>query len=132
LRILRNSWSENGTTVLKVAKAEYCFPNVAAGGRADIHLLTTAIEDAMQQNGTVVLIDTHTGRFGLRVQDGTYLLAEQLDARPLRLGVSLSGQMDAMGVETLSDGYAADKYQVFILAYDLSLEAVEQEFANGS
>jgi hypothetical protein len=40
--------------------------------------------------------------------------------------------MDAMGVETLSDGYAADKYQVFILAYDLSLEAVEQEFANGS
>lgn len=86
----------------------------------------------MQQNGTVVLIDTHTGRFGLRVQDGTYLLAEQLDARPLRLGVSLSGQMDAMGVETLSDDYAADKYQVFILAYDLSLEAVEQEFANGS
>jgi hypothetical protein len=94
--------------------------------------LTTAIEEDMRHNGTVVLIDTLTGRFGLRVQDGSHVLGEQLDANPLQVGIALSGQMDSMGSETLTDDYTAAPYKVFILAYGLSLEAVEQDLANGS
>jgi len=81
----------------------------------------------MSQNGTIVLIDARTGRLGLQVADGSYLLAEQLDVQPLRVGVSLSGQMEALGIETLTDAHAHAAYSVFILAYGLSLEAVEQE-----
>lgn len=81
----------------------------------------------MQQQGTVTLINTQTGRFALRAQDGSYVLVEQLDLQPLQLGESLSGEMDLIGTETLSDVTTAAKYGVNILAYNLSREALEQE-----
>lgn len=81
----------------------------------------------MQQEGTVVVTDAGTGRFGLHVPDAGYVLAEQLDNQLLIVGGSLSGSMDTMGTETLTDASTGMKYAVFILAYGLSLEAVEQE-----
>ena len=81
----------------------------------------------MQRQGTVALMDAQTGRFALNVEGGIYVLAEQLDAQPLQVGTSLSGQMELMGTETLIDTSTATRYGVNILAYDLSLEAVEQE-----
>jgi hypothetical protein len=81
----------------------------------------------MQEQGTVAFIDAQTGRFALRVEDGSYILAEQLDVQPLQLGTSLSGEMDTVGTETFNDVGTAAKYGVYILAYGLSREAVEQE-----
>jgi hypothetical protein len=80
----------------------------------------------MQHHGEIVLIDAPTGRFGLRVADGSYVLAEQLDARLLRIGASLSGELDSVGVETLTDTGTSEPTSVFILAYGLSREAVDQ------
>lgn len=84
-------------------------------------------ESIMQQQGMVTLIDARTARFALRAEDGSYVLAEQLDLQPLKLGESLSGEMDSIGTETLIDVATAAQYGVNILAYDLSREAVEQE-----
>jgi hypothetical protein len=81
----------------------------------------------MQQQGTVALIDAPTGRFALRVDDGSYILAEQLDVQPLQVGNSLAGEMASVGTGTFTDVRTAAEYGVFILAYDLSREAVEQE-----
>lgn len=82
----------------------------------------------MKQNARVVLREAATGRFGLRVGEGGYLLAEQLDAQPMAVGGTLSGPMDTIGIETLTDTGTGTAYTVFILAYGLSREAVEQEF----
>jgi hypothetical protein len=82
----------------------------------------------MYQNGTVVLTNATTGRFSLRIGDAGYVLAEQLDAQPMLVGGHLSGSMQALGIETLTDPSTGTEYSVNILAYDLSLEAVEQEF----
>ena len=83
----------------------------------------------MQQQGTVSLIDARTGRFALRVEDGSYILAEQLDVEPLQVGNSLTGEMAAVGTETLVDVDTAAKHGVFILAYNLSLDAVKEELS---
>lgn len=82
----------------------------------------------MQQEGVVVYADARSGRFGLRMADGSYALGEQLDAQPLAVAQPLSGRVDTVGIETLADANTAATYSVFILAYDLSLEALEQEF----
>lgn len=81
----------------------------------------------MNQNGRVVLRDGASGRFGLQVGEGSYLLAEQLDAQPMVVGGTLSGPMDTIGIETLTDTGTGMEYSVFILAYGLSREAVEEE-----
>lgn len=82
----------------------------------------------MQQQGTVALIDAQTGRFALRVEDGSYVLAEQLDVAPLQVGKPLAGEMAVVGTETFVEPGTQAKYGVFVLAYALSREAVEQEF----
>lgn len=82
----------------------------------------------MQQYGIVVFTDALSGRFGLRVADGTHALGEQLDAQPLSVAQSLSGRTDTVGHETLVDANTAATYSVFILAYGLSLDALAQEF----
>lgn len=81
----------------------------------------------MQQQGTVTLIDTQTGRFALRLEDGSYVLAEQLDARPLQLGQPLAGEMAVVGTESFTEVGTDARYGAFVLAYGLSREAVEQE-----
>jgi hypothetical protein len=83
----------------------------------------------MQTQGTVEFANGPMGRLALRVADGSYVLAEQLDVQPLRAGQELSGEMDTVGTEVLTDRHAPLKYTVFIVAYGLSREAVEQELA---
>ena len=79
----------------------------------------------MQQEGDVVNVDAATGRFALRADDGSYVLAEQLGTRPMQAGDRLSGRMDVTGTETLAGIAAGQQYDVFIVAYGLSLDAVE-------
>lgn len=81
----------------------------------------------MQQQGIVVQTNVVTGRFAVHVEDGSYVLAEQLDMQPLRMGEALSGRMDMVGPEVLADTHTAHNYSVSILAYGLSLEAIEEE-----
>ncbi|OON59159.1 hypothetical protein B0920_24900 [Massilia sp. KIM] len=83
----------------------------------------------MNQNGKLVLMDRAKGRFGLLVEESGYLLAEQLDAQPMAVGGTLSGSMDTVGIETLTDTATGMEYSVFILAYGLSREAVEEELS---
>lgn len=92
------------------------------------HSNEATVRDTMQQEGTVVFVDAASGRFGLRLADGSHALGEQLDARPLALGQSLCGRMDSVGDETLADAGGSASYSVFVLAYGLSREALEQEF----
>jgi hypothetical protein len=49
--------------------------------------------------------------------------------QPLQIGAVLSGQMDAVGMETFTDFRASTEFKVFIDAYGLSLEAVESELS---
>jgi hypothetical protein len=83
----------------------------------------------MQGPGTVEFANAPMGRLAQRVMDGSYLLAEQLDAQPLRAGQELFGEMEAIGTEILTDRQSSIKYTVFIVAYGLSLEAVVQELS---
>ena len=80
----------------------------------------------MRQQGIVVLADASTGRFGLRLADGSHVLAEQLDVQPLHAGDELYGWMDALGVETLTAA-SGSGVNVLVLAYGLSREAIEGE-----
>lgn len=82
----------------------------------------------MQQDGIVVFADAATGRFGLHMADGSHALGEQLDTQALSVGQSLVGRADMVGHERLDDANTAVAYSVFISAYGLSREALEQEF----
>ncbi|NVD97673.1 hypothetical protein [Massilia sp. BJB1822] len=81
----------------------------------------------MQEHGIVAQVNASIGRLALRVADGSYVLAEQLDTQPLRTGQELSGEMAVVGMETFTDRQSAARYGVFVVAYGLSREAVEQE-----
>lgn len=81
----------------------------------------------MERQGEITRIDARTGRFALRLEDGSYVLAEQLGVEPLQLGKSLSGQVGTLGTEMFTDVGTAAAYEVNVLAYDLSLEAIEEE-----
>jgi hypothetical protein len=83
----------------------------------------------MQEQGTVELTDARTGRVALRMADDSYVLAEQLDAQPLRAGQTLSGAMEVIGTETFTDEQSSLQYGVFIVAYGLSRDAIEQELS---
>lgn len=81
----------------------------------------------MQRQAKVTAITPQTGLMGLR-PDGqdSFVLAQQIDARPLSTGQTLAGEMDCVGMETLVDARTQDVFQVFVEAYGLSAEAVEQ------
>lgn len=81
----------------------------------------------MSERGTVEFSNSSTGGVGLRAQDGSYVLAEQLDAKPLQVGQVLVGRMDSVGAESLNDSLSNEIYEVFIQAYGLSLDAVRNE-----
>ncbi|MEQ1935939.1 MAG: hypothetical protein ABL962_18950, partial [Fimbriimonadaceae bacterium] len=59
----------------------------------------------------------------LHADDGSYVLAQQLDAKPLRVAQILRGSVDTVGVETATDPDTGVAYKFFIEAYGLSREA---------
>ena len=79
----------------------------------------------MENIGTVALIQASTGGFALQVEDGSYVLAEQLDRHPLVLGQRLSGNMRSIGVEDWRDVNSDAQISVFTKAYDCSFDAVQ-------
>lgn len=80
----------------------------------------------MQRQATVIAINPQTGLLGLQL-DGqdSFVLAQQIDARPLNTGQTLAGEMDCVGMETFVDARTRDPFEVFVEAYGLSAEAIE-------
>lgn len=83
----------------------------------------------MNEITTVVLTKPATGGVAFLRPDGSYVLAEQLDAKPLIIGQKLSGHMDSVGVEQLTDVESRDVYGIFVQAYGLALSAVQAELS---
>lgn len=83
----------------------------------------------MEQKGTVALTKPATGGLAIRIADGSYVLAEQLDAAPLEVGRQVSGRMDSIGVEDWVDVQSGSSIAVFVKAYGCSYEAVQYELA---
>ena len=81
----------------------------------------------MLEQATVVAFKQSSGRVALRTGSGRYVLAEQTDSSALREGLSLSGNMSEFGPEVWSDDSGQNQYEVFVLGWDLSQEAVELE-----
>lgn len=80
----------------------------------------------MQRQATVIAINPQTGLVGLQLAgEDSYVLAQQIDARPLNAGQMLAGEMDCVGMETFLDTRTQDPFEVFVEAYGLSAEAVE-------
>ena len=80
----------------------------------------------MSDQATVVAIQKSSGRIALRAADGQFVLAEQTDASPMAEGLSLQGNMHEFGPEVWSDAQGQGQYEVFVLGWDLSQEAIDQ------
>ena len=59
----------------------------------------------------------------LRAADGSYVLAQQIDAKPLRVAQVLCGALDTIGIDSATDPDTGANYDFFIEAYGLSREA---------
>ena len=81
----------------------------------------------MSEQATVVAFKQSSGRVALRTGNGRFVLAEQTDSSVLREGQSLNGNMSEFGPEVWSDDSGQNHYEVFVLGWDLSQEAVELE-----
>jgi len=81
----------------------------------------------MPEQATVVAFKQSSGRVALRTGNGRFVLAEQTDSSVLREGLSLNGNMSEFGPEVWSDDSGQNQYEVFVLGWDLSQEAVELE-----
>ena len=81
----------------------------------------------MVATATVVLMNESTGGIAFQVPDGSYVLAEQIDAKRLRVGQQLLGQLDSMGIERLSDQESRDVYGFFVQAWGLTFDAARRE-----
>ena len=81
----------------------------------------------MSEQATVVTFKQSFGRVALRTGSGRFVLAEQTDSCALREGLGLNGNMSESGPEVCSDDSGQKQYQVFVLGWDLSQEAVERE-----
>lgn len=81
----------------------------------------------MSEQATVVAFKQSSGRVALRTGNGRFVLAEQTDSSVLREGLSLNGNMSEFGPEVWSDDSGQNQYEVFVLGWDLSQEAVELE-----
>jgi hypothetical protein len=64
----------------------------------------------------------------LRADDGSYVLAQQIDAKPLRVMQALEGALDTIGIEVATDPATGVAYEFFIAAYGLSREAAFDDF----
>jgi hypothetical protein len=101
---------------------------VAGMGPRTLSLLVDT-EMRMKEQGTVTLVKQSTGGVAIRVSDGSYILADQLDSNSLEPGRRLSGHMSTIGVENLVDAQSGETFSIFIQAYGLSYEAVREELA---
>ncbi|MPS94140.1 hypothetical protein [Comamonas sp.] len=81
----------------------------------------------MSEQATVIAFKQSSGRVALRTVNGRYVLAEQTDSSVLRKGLSLNGNMSEFGPEVWRDDSGQKQYEVFVLGWDLSREAVELE-----
>ncbi|MCO8249972.1 hypothetical protein [Comamonas thiooxydans] len=81
----------------------------------------------MSEQATVVAFKQSSGRVALRTDNGRFVLAEQTDSSALLEGQSLNGNMSEFGPEVWSDDSGQNHYEVFVLGWDLSQEAVELE-----
>ena len=81
----------------------------------------------MSDFATVVAFKQSSGRVALRTGNGRFVLAEQTDASPLREGLSLQGNMSEFGPEVWSDESGQNQFEVFVLGWDLSQEAIDRE-----
>lgn len=79
----------------------------------------------VSDRGTIVALDARAGVVGFKLDDGSHVLAEQLSAGELHQGQVLEGRMRTVGIEPLSDPQSGIAEDFFVLAYDLSLEAIQ-------
>lgn len=75
------------------------------------------------QTQNVVEVIGPRGGLVLRAADGSYVLAQQIDAKPLRVKQVLHGALDAFGMDSATDPDTGATYDFFIEAYGLSREA---------
>jgi len=87
------------------------------------------VEEHMSDRGIIVALNAGTGVVGFRLEDGSHVLADQLGAGALHEGQVLEGRMHTVGIETLTDSQTGATEDFFVLAYDLSLEAIQAETA---
>ena len=64
----------------------------------------------------------------LFAEDGSYVLAQQIDAKPLKTAQVLEGALNTIGIEAASDPQTGLSYDFFIAAYGLSREAAFDGF----
>jgi len=79
----------------------------------------------VSDQGSIVALDTKAGVVGFKLNDGTHVLAEQMSAGELHQGQVLEGRMRTVGIEPLRDPQSGNVEDFFVLAYDLSLEAIQ-------
>lgn len=65
----------------------------------------------------------------LRTADGSYVLAQQIDAKPLRAAQVLEGVLNTVGIEVATDTENGTAYEFFIAAYGLSRDAAFDGFS---
>ena len=70
----------------------------------------------------VVEAVTPKGDVVLRVPDGSYVVAQQIDAKPLKREQILEGALNNIGIESARDPATGATYEFFIAAYGLSRE----------
>ncbi|QOQ81348.1 MULTISPECIES: hypothetical protein [Comamonas] len=63
-----------------------------------------------------------------RTGDGSYVLAQQIDAKPLSATQVLDGALDTIGIEAATDPATGATYEFFIAAYGLSRDAAFDGF----
>lgn len=81
----------------------------------------------MTNQAVVTAFKPSSGRVALRVEDGSFVLAEQTDANPMREGLVFTGPMREFGPEIWLEAQSQTAYEVFVLGWDLSQEAIDLE-----
>lgn len=76
----------------------------------------------MQDVKNVIEAVTPKGDVVFRVPDGSYVVAQQIDAKPLKQAQVLEGALDNIGIENARDPATGAIYEFFIAAYGLSRE----------
>lgn len=65
---------------------------------------------------------TPKGDVVFRTPDGSYVVAQQIDAKPLKQAQVLEGALNTIGIESALDPATGMSYEFFVAAYGLSRE----------
>ncbi len=79
-------------------------------------------ENAVTTRNIVDTVDPR-GAVVLRAADGSYVLAQQVDAKQLRAAQVLEGAMEDVGISNVIDPETGAVYEFFVEAYGLSRDA---------